>query len=59
MPESSTKQYIDNVKSSTINANDNSQIILPSNTTPITNTSIVNIINSGGNKYVFNNSSRG
>tara|TARA_B100000674_G_C37920058_1_gene952842 strand:+ start:595 stop:1743 length:1149 start_codon:yes stop_codon:yes gene_type:complete len=57
MPESSTKQYIDNIKSSAINANDNSFINLPLNTTLITTNSIVNIINSSGNKYVFNNSS--
>jgi hypothetical protein len=52
MPESSTKQYIENVKSNAIN--DNIEALL--NTTAITNTSNVNIINSDGNKYVFNNS---
>ena len=53
MPESSTKQHIDNIKSNAIN----DTIQIPLNSTPITKTSIVNVINSGGNKYVFNNSS--
>ena len=53
MPESSTKQHIDNIKSNAIN----DTIQIPLNSTSITKTSIVNVINSGGNKYVFNNSS--
>ena len=57
MPEFSSQQHLDNIKSGAINANDNSHINLPLNTTLITSNSIVNVINSGGNKYVFNNAS--
>lgn len=52
MPEFSSQQHLDNIKSGAINDN-----VSLTNGTPITKHSIVNVVNSGGNKYVFNNTS--